>query len=125
MCEMNPLSIVFFSQDGCVSPCVYLNMTKQGLLKRVFCGSHSELQKVCFGNVGEHDFMGIWEKKNYRDFRRTYRTRLNAVGNMHRYIVVDMASMETLKETEKAMEEALMKNPVPEVCKTCYKAYGI
>lgn len=125
MCEMNPLRIVFLSHDGCVSPCVYLNMTKRGLLRRVFCGSFSEIQKVCFGNVREHEFMDIWEKSDYRDFRRTYHTRLNAVGNLYRNIGFDMTSIEQLKETEKTIEESLVKNPVPEVCKTCYKAYGI
>jgi len=125
MCEMNPLKIVFVSHDGCVSPCVYLNMTKRGLLQRVFCGSSSEIQKVCFGKVGEHDFMDIWEKSDYRDFREKYHARLNAAGNLYRHIGVDVTSMETLKETEKTIEEALMKNPVPEACETCYKAYGI
>ena len=100
MCEMNPLRIVFLSHDGCVSPCVYLNMTKRGLLQRVFCGSSSEIQKVCFGNVREHDFMDIWEKSDYQDFRNTYRARLNAVGNMYGNIGFDMTSMETLKQTE-------------------------
>jgi len=125
MCEMNPLRIIFFSHDGCVSPCVYLNMTKKGLLQRFFCGSPYEIQKVCFGNVREHDFMDIWEKDDYHDFRRRYRTRLKVAGDIYRNIGVDMTSMEKLKETEKIVEEALMKNPVPEVCKTCYKAYGI
>ena len=125
MCEMNPLRIVFLSHNGCVSPCVYLNMTKRGLLRRVFCGSSSEIQKVCFGNVREHDFMDIWEKDDYRDFRKAYHARLNAMENMYRHIGVNMTSMETLKETEKTMEEALTRNPVPGACKTCYKAYGI
>lgn len=125
MCEMNPLRIVFLSHDGCVSPCVYLNMTKRGLLRRVFCGSSSEIQKVYFGNIKEDNFLGIWEKSDYRDFRKAYHTRLNAVGNMYGNIGVDMISMETLKETEKKIEEALTKNPVPGACRTCYKAYGI
>jgi hypothetical protein len=122
---MNPLGIVFLSHDGCVSPCIYLNMTKRGLLQRVFCGSSSEVQKVCFGNVGEYDFMDIWAKSDYQDFREKYQARLNAAGNMYRHVGVDMMRMETLKETEKIIEEALMKNPLPEACKTCYKAYGI
>jgi MoaA/NifB/PqqE/SkfB family radical SAM enzyme len=125
MCEMNPLRIVFFTHDGGVSPCVYLNMTKRGSLQRVFCGSSSEVHKVCFGNVREDDFMEIWEKSDYRDFRRIYRTRLNAVEDMYRHIGVEMTSMEKLKETEKAIEEALNNNPVPGACRTCYKAYGI
>jgi len=125
MCEMNPLRIVFLSHDGCVSPCVYLNMAKRGLLQRVFCGSSSEIQKVCFGNVREHDFMDIWEKSDYQDFRNTYRARLNAVGNTYGNIGVDMTSMGTLKETGERIEEALTRNPVPVACNTCYKAYGI
>jgi len=125
MCEMNPLRIVFLSHDGCVSPCVYLNMTKRGSLQRFFCGSSSVVQRVCFGNVRENDFMDIWETSDYQDFRKLYHTRLNAVGNIYRNIGFDMGSMEALKQADKAIEEALNKNPVPGVCKTCYKAYGI
>jgi MoaA/NifB/PqqE/SkfB family radical SAM enzyme len=125
MCEMNPLRIVFLSHDGCVSPCVYLYMTKQGLVKRVFCGSSFEEHKVCFGNVREDDFTDIWEKSDYQDFRSMYRARLHAAGGMYRHIGVDMTSMETLQVNEKAIEEALKKNPVPDACRTCYKAYGI
>jgi MoaA/NifB/PqqE/SkfB family radical SAM enzyme len=125
MCEMNPLRIVFISNDGCISPCVYLNMTKRGFLQRIFFGSCSEVQRLCFGNVGEHDFMEIWQNGDYLNFRKMYAKRLSVSKDMYRDIVFDMASMEKLKATEKKVEESLMKNPVPEACKTCYKAYGI
>jgi MoaA/NifB/PqqE/SkfB family radical SAM enzyme len=125
MCEMNPLRIIFLSHDGCVSPCVYLNMTKRGMIRRMFCGSSSEVQRVCFGNVGEHDLMDIWGKSDYQDFRRIYLTRLNVVENIYGDIGIDMVSIERLRKTGKIIEEELMKNPVPAVCKTCYKAYGI
>jgi len=125
ICEMNPLRIAFFSYDGCVSPCIYLNMTKQGPLQRLFCGSHSNVQKVRFGNITEDDFMGIWEKSDYREFRRAYSTRLRLVSNVYRDIEVEMTTVDRLKEIERTIGKTLMKNPVPEVCRTCYKAYDM
>jgi len=125
MCEMNPLRIIFMSHDGCIAPCVYLNMAKQGLIQRVFCGEQFEIQKVCFGNVRKDDFMEIWEKNDYQDFRGLYSRRLDVLGDVYGNIGIDMTSTNRLREAEIMAKEALKKNPVPGVCKTCYKAYGI
>ena len=75
VCELNPLRIAFISYDGCVSPCVYLNMTKKKPISRIFCGSSSEVERLCFGNIREKDFMDVWEGMEYGRFRLAYAKR--------------------------------------------------
>lgn len=125
MCEMNPLRIVFISHDGCVSPCVYLNMTKRGLIPRIFCDSYYEMQRLCFGNISDNDFMVIWESSNYKNFRQAYNNRLNVVKKIYSDIGFEMGAINKIRDAEKAAEKALSKNPMPEACRTCYKAYNI
>ncbi len=125
MCEMNPLRIVFISHDGCISPCVYLNMTKRGMIPRFFCDSYYEIQRLCFGNISDNDFMVIWESNNYKNFRQAYNNRLNIVKKIYSDIGLEMGAVNKIRDAEKAVEKALSKNAVPEACRTCYKAYNI
>jgi len=124
MCEMNPLKIVFLSHDGCVSPCVYLNLSKQGLIPRVFCGNQYEIERQCFGNIGQDSFMEIWERGDYKNFREFY-TRRMAVNRKTFDFIDDLQFKDdALVESEK-QKAILRENPVPSVCSTCYKAYNI
>jgi MoaA/NifB/PqqE/SkfB family radical SAM enzyme len=125
MCEMNPLRIVFISHDGCVSPCVYLNMTKRGLIPRIFCNSYYEMQRLCFGNIPDNDFMEIWAGDAYRNFRKVYHNRLIITRKAYSDIGFEMGAIDKIRDAEKTAEKALSKNPMPEVCRTCYKAYNI
>jgi MoaA/NifB/PqqE/SkfB family radical SAM enzyme len=125
MCEMNPLKIVFVSFDGCVSPCVYLNMTKRGLIPRIFCGKQYEIERQFFGNIGEYDFMEIWASNAYKNFRKAYHNRLNIIRKVYSDIGFEMGHIDKIKDIEKATELSLGKNQIPEVCRTCYKAYNI
>ncbi|MDI6890283.1 MAG: radical SAM protein [Thermodesulfovibrionales bacterium] len=125
MCEMNPLKIVFISQDGSVSPCVYLNMTKQGPISRIFCGKQYEIERQCFGNIGEYDFMEIWEQEDYKNFRRLYSKRLSINRKIFDFIEDFRNRNEAMDEFEKRLETMLSENPLPSVCNTCYKAYNI
>lgn len=125
MCEMDPLRIVFISHDGCVSPCVYLNMTKIGLIPRIFCGSPTEIQRLCIGNISDNNFMVIWESNKYKNFRQAYNDRLNVVKKIYGNLGFEMGTVDKIKDAEKAAEKALSKNPMPEICRTCYKAYNI
>jgi MoaA/NifB/PqqE/SkfB family radical SAM enzyme len=125
MCEMNPLRIVFISHDGCVSPCVYLNMTKRGLIPRIFCGKQYEIERQCFGNIGEYDFMEIWASNAYKNFRKAYHNRVNIIRKAYSDIGFEMGAIDKIRDAEKAAEKALLKSPMPEACGTCYKAYNI
>ena len=91
MCEMNPLKIVFLSYDGCVSPCVYLNLSKQGSIPRIFCGNQYEIERQCFGNIEQDRFMVIWERGDYKNFREFF-TRRMAVNRMAFDFVDDLQS---------------------------------
>jgi MoaA/NifB/PqqE/SkfB family radical SAM enzyme len=122
MCELNPLQILFISCDGCVSPCVYLNMTKKGSIPRFFCGERHDIQRVCFGNISEKDLMEIWDGTHYREFRSVYGNRVNLLKKRDAILGFESTDIE---KAEREIKEGLAYNPVPDVCKTCYKAYGI
>jgi MoaA/NifB/PqqE/SkfB family radical SAM enzyme len=121
MCELNPLQMVFFTHDGCVSPCVYLNLTKKGPIPRIYCGSHYDVQRLSFGNIEKTDFHDIWESAGYKSFRAAYRKRMDVLEKSNMALVFDM---EELARTEREIKRGLSANPIPDVCKTCYKAYG-
>jgi MoaA/NifB/PqqE/SkfB family radical SAM enzyme len=124
MCEMNPLQIVFITHDGSVSPCVYLNLTMKGPVPRIYCGSHYEIERLSFGNIGKTDFRHIWGNAGYKRFRTAYLKRMKVFEKSNTAFVFDSMDMEKLARAEKEMERELAANPIPDVCKTCYKAYG-
>ncbi|HIP93996.1 MAG TPA: radical SAM protein, partial [Leucothrix sp.] len=55
--------------------------------------------KLYFGNINEKEFDEIWKSKDYREFRRIFEKRINAY-------FFDFPEL-------------------PDVCKSCYKAYSI
>lgn len=125
MCELNPVSYVYVSHDGLVSPCVYLNQTRSGRIPRIFCGNRYEVRRTTFGDINKEDLMDIWMKPEYRAFRAAYLRRQECYYDAFGDIPFDFGISEKIKEAEERASAALRKNPVPEECKTCYKAYGI
>jgi len=125
MCELNPLQIVFFSHDGCVSPCVYLNLPKSGSIPRIFCGSYHEIPRVCFGSVAGKDFMEIWNSPEYTEFRKVYQNRLDVFEKTYGHMGPLITDWHELERAERMLKSGLSQNPLPEGCLTCYKAYGI
>jgi MoaA/NifB/PqqE/SkfB family radical SAM enzyme len=125
VCEMNPLHIVFFSYDGCVSPCVYLNMTKRGSIPRIFCGSYHEVQRLCFGNISENDFMEIWDNDDYKNFRGIYINRLYLLRKIYTDFEYGIKTVGKIKGVERLLKNVMANHPVPHVCRTCYKAYNL
>jgi MoaA/NifB/PqqE/SkfB family radical SAM enzyme len=124
MCEMNPLRIIFITFDGCVSPCVYLNLPKKGPISRIFCGARYLMQRVYFGSIAENDFMEIWNNEAYRDFRGFYARRMAVNREAFDYIDA-FPSKDDMTALFEKQESNLRENPLPAVCQTCYKAYGI
>jgi MoaA/NifB/PqqE/SkfB family radical SAM enzyme len=124
MCEMNPLQIVFISFDGCLSPCVYLNMTKRGMIPRIFRSTQYAIERQCFGNVGENDFMEIWKSEEYRNFRGFYARRMAVNREAFDFIDAFQSKNDTTAVFEK-LEIMFRENPLPSLCQTCYKAYSI
>lgn len=116
ICEENPLANVYISSDGYVSPCVYLNFPMESF-PRIFCGRNYAVKRTCFGNIAREDLLDIWNKEEYREFRGRYRRRAELLRN----IPLDFSNIQKIRERIEKLEEA----PLPEVCKTCYKTYGI
>jgi len=72
VCEENPLSNLYISVDGEVSPCVYLYPPVPSPFKRIFCGNEYKLEKVSFGNIFRKPFENIWNNKDYIEFRERF-----------------------------------------------------
>jgi MoaA/NifB/PqqE/SkfB family radical SAM enzyme len=110
MCELNPLKIVFFSHDGCVSPCVYLNQTQRGSIQRIFCDSYYEMPRLCFGNIVERDFMEIWDSTDYKSFRMAYENRINLLSKGYIGPIFETREIERIRKDTK---ELLSETPLP------------
>lgn len=124
MCEMNPLKIISLSYDGCVSPCIYLNLPKKGLIPRIFCGRYHEVEKTCFGNIRSDNFIEIWERRAYEEFRASYVKRITLNAQAFNVIGEAQSSNAAMNELDH-LEAKLREYPLPSVCRTCYKSYNI
>ena len=114
VCDEDPLNNIYISCDGFVSPCVYLNPPIEKV-RRVFCGENYSLQRTYFGEIKEEDLFEIWNKKEYQIFRQKFEKRLALKSGATDF------SYDLLEK----INEGIKANPLPEVCKTCYKAFGI
>lgn len=99
VCSEDPLHNLYISEDGYISPCVYLNPPIKEI-PRIFCGEKVIIPRTRFGNIKEKNLLEIWKSHEYTSFRKKYKSRLKSDQN-------------------KSVDD------LPEVCKTCYKAYGI
>lgn len=96
ICAENPLKNCFITVDGFIAPCAYLHLpTKSEEITRFFMGKEVKVRKLYFGRA--ENFKEVWKSREYSEFRKVYEKRL----------------------TELFIPE------LPEVCKTCYKAYSV
>ena len=121
VCEANPPQNVFFSVDGSVAPCVYLRIPKKGDIPRIFQNEQYVVPQTVFGNIIDEDLFEIWNKEPYKKFRQVYEDRIEGKFGIGEALeALESMSFSSLKERiDKEMP------PLPEVCQTCYKAYGI
>ena len=127
VCELNPLRIVYFSWDGRVGPCVYLNQTRKGACSRIFRGNRFEVSRVSFGDIQQEEFVRIWENEEYSAFRRFFERRLSVTAQAYDQVGhdLDLGTRKQLERARREFQEGIRENPLPEVCRTCYKAYGL
>jgi MoaA/NifB/PqqE/SkfB family radical SAM enzyme len=121
VCEPDPPHQVFFSVDGSVAPCPYLRIPKKGDIPRIFMNQEHRVPQTFFGNVNQEDFLEVWNKKNYQAFRKVFEDRRKA--EMQPGQMVD-----AFTNIRSGPESQVPKEPPPplsELCRTCYKAYGI
>ena len=121
VCEPDPPNQVFFSVDGSIAPCPYLRIPKGGDIPRIFMNRGYSVPQTIFGNVHQENFLEVWNKESYRSFRKIFEDRRKAevhVGQM----------LDAFSNLHSAAESQAPQEPPPplsEVCRTCYKAYGI
>lgn len=95
VCAENPIKNCFITVDGQVSPCAYLHLPTEGDYIPRFFKKHEFRVKKQYFGKAE-EFHKTWKSKNYSEFRKIF-------------------------------EKRLLGHPVllPEVCRTCYKAYSL
>jgi MoaA/NifB/PqqE/SkfB family radical SAM enzyme len=121
VCPENPTSSVFISYDGSVSPCVYLNLpTISARIPRVFDGRRHLVRKTIFGNVNVTGLQEIWQNSPFEQFRLIYGKRA-----LNRQSDVTSVAGAFLDGLTVASDNSLLTPMLPEVCRTCNKAYGI
>lgn len=121
VCEPNPPRKVFFSVDGSVAPCPYLMIPKKGDIRRIFMNREIQVPQTSFGNIREEDFLSVWNKDSYKQFREIFEERKKAETNTAQ--LLDVFSNVSVSNLEKLIPK---KPPsLSERCRTCYKAYGV
>jgi MoaA/NifB/PqqE/SkfB family radical SAM enzyme len=98
VCTENPLKNLYISEDGSVFPCVYAGLPLDKI-PRVFCGERGIVPRISFGNINNEDLFGIWNKPDYVSFRRRFEQRVKS--------------------------EARTSDDLPDICRTCHKAFGV
>lgn len=121
VCEQNPHVRAFFSVDGKVAPCPYLRIPKKGDIRRIFRNREIHVPQTSFGNVREEDFLSVWNKDSYKQFRQIFEERKRAEMNAVQLLdVLSNISASMLKELTPQKPP-----PLSDLCQTCYKAYGV
>jgi MoaA/NifB/PqqE/SkfB family radical SAM enzyme len=110
ICEHDPLRSVFFNWEGAVAPCITLAYAEE----RIFAGQAVHVPCQRFGDINRESFHSIWNRAEYREFRRSYEHRLR----WEKQIMVQVL----LGGTEGGAREFPL---APEGCRTCYYLYGI
>jgi MoaA/NifB/PqqE/SkfB family radical SAM enzyme len=121
VCEADPPQKIFFSVEGSISPCQYLRIPKQGEIPRIFMNKEYAVPQIIFGNVNQEDFPDVWNKESYQAFRKIFEDRKRAALNAEQ-VLDSFSNFGSGMDTEPTHEPP---PPLSEVCRTCYKAYGI
>ncbi len=104
MCAENPIRNCLITYRGDVVPCVYLHLpTNNDSIVRFFEGEEVKIPKMYFGNITNSKFEKIWKSRSYESFRAIFEARLRILREI---LVLSIPEL-------------------PEVCKTCYKAYSV
>ncbi len=113
VCSENPLSNLYISVTGEVSPCVYLYPPVIAPFKRIFCGREEQIHKMSFGNIFREPFDAIWNGKDYVAFRDRFLLRKKATEDAYQAFL-DHRRQESGKSSEP-----------PGPCRTCHKMLGV
>jgi MoaA/NifB/PqqE/SkfB family radical SAM enzyme len=125
-CEARPLEELYISWDGEVSPCVYLNLPLKGhSICRVYRGKNYAVPCTSFGNLREENLLAIWGKADYQRFRGYFAARMQACYQRSGYAHFGVTDDGNFRNVDEKAKRTLRRYPLPDVCRSCYKARGI
>ncbi|MBI5195320.1 MAG: radical SAM protein [Nitrospirae bacterium] len=116
VCSENPLSNLYISVDGNVSPCVYLYPPVSAPFKRIYCGFEHHLETLSFGNIFKESFHAVWETRKYSEFRDCFTERKRNFEKIFFYF----KDGENIKR-----QTAELLSDAPEQCRICHKMLGV
>jgi MoaA/NifB/PqqE/SkfB family radical SAM enzyme len=79
-CSENIGRALTIGSDGCVSPCVMVNVPVRGNNYHYRDGKKKQLGRMNYGNIVDDTLADIWHRENYKDFRNSFPSgSINAV----------------------------------------------
>lgn len=126
VCEKNPLENFFIGADGSVSPCVYLNPPLTGDFPRLFKGREIPFSGLIMGNLNQDSMDVIWERPDYRAFRKAFKDRIQVYQEMMTGITPDLDGLDRLqKKSDRLQHLFATRYLAPLPCRICPLLYGL
>jgi len=116
VCAKNPLDSFFVAADGSVAPCVFLCPP--------YSSSESPLSGLVFGNLHNASLATIWNRPQYKQFRKIFARRLALYNQTMARVGFDLDAMERLEQARKLISQYFADNPLPDPCQSCLKMQG-
>jgi hypothetical protein len=92
----------------------------------LFFVSVIKVTQLSFGNINNQDLIEIWDSREYREFRGKFIKRAEILVRAYKDTDFDLfRTLDRMKRAEREVKESIETHPLPYVCSTCYKAYGI
>jgi MoaA/NifB/PqqE/SkfB family radical SAM enzyme len=117
VCAENPLTNLYISSAGDVSPCVFLYPPTSPRFTRIFCGQTHQVDQVRFGNLFSEPFSDIWEQADYAAFRDIFAQRVRQYQEV-------FSPFSLINTSRAGVPHVLLPEP-PLPCRTCHKMLGV
>ena len=133
MCDADPVHNVWITVWGEVAPCPYLALPCRGDFPRLFWGKEEQLSRFSFGKVTDR-LDQVLNGQAARSFQEAFSRRLRA-GRLDMITDVEVPALLHPRSTLAGFLEPLAKTtslsksaallPPPDLCRSCYKFYGL
>ena len=133
VCDADPVHNVWITVWGEVAPCPYLALPCRGDIPRLFWGKEEHLSRFSFGKVTD-GLDQVMKGQAARSFQEAFARRLQtskldtmtavALSAMPRVRSTSGAFLEPLAQTTSLRKPAVLLPP-PDLCRNCYKFYGL
>lgn len=134
MCDAHPAHNVWISVSGEVAPCPYLALPCCDKIPRLFWGKREYLQRFSFGNIAS-GLDRVLNGNTARSFRKVFSRRLLAdrlgtvaeanVSSMPRVASSSVHFFESFAQMASKEQVSSSLHPPPDLCRSCYKLYGL